>query len=294
MKIVLVAPGHKEITESVHGGGQQSCKDICQGLVELGHEVFIVGHPMTDLECISKLYPYLDDEKNAVQILQFVCKEVLPDVILDSSAFHMAANVDLGVARVNRLPQPRQPGIKYPNTVVNSQWMAERNPAKVIMTAMKDEGYEELLQEDWSDYVVYSGRDYSFKGIQHVQRLKKAGAPIISIENVDKDIYFEVLAKAKYLLHPSVEDAAPRAPIEAAMMGVPTLCLNMSGAVDQVLQGRTGYICNSLHEVFDRIKKPRELSSSDIRDAMLSDRSYDQMIKQYESILQSAVNGETW
>lgn len=294
MKIVLVAPGHKEITELVHGGGQQSCKDICQGLASLGHEMFLVGHPMTDLECLSKLFPYEEEEKNAPKILKYVVEQVQPDVILDSSAFHKAAYVDLGVPRVNRLPQPRQPGIKYPNTVVNSQWMADRNPAKVIMTAMKDEGYEDLVNDSWLNYVVYSGRDYPFKGFQHVQRIKAAGAPVISIENLDKDMYFDILAKAKYLLHPSVEDAAPRAPIEAAMMGVPTLCLNMSGTVDQILHGQTGYICNSLHDLYDKIVKPRELQSKDIREAMLNDRSYDKMIKEYENILQLAVDGETW
>jgi len=294
MKIVMVAPGHKEITEGIHGGGQQSCKDICQGLAKKGHEMFLVGHPMTDLSCVSKVYPYEPEEKNAVKVLKYVCNEVTPDVILDSSAFHTAANVDLGVARVNRLPQPRQPGIKYPNTVVNSQWMADRNPAKVIKTAMRDVGYTERMSETWHDYVVYTGRFYPFKGYEHVRRLQMAEAPIISIENIDREVYFDVLSKAKYLLHPSVEDAAPRSPVEAAMMGIPTLCLDISGTVDQVIDGKTGYVCSSLNNLYARMTQPRELKPSDIRNAMLNDRSYDQMINEYEQLLQNAVNGETW
>jgi hypothetical protein len=145
------------------------------------------------------------------------------------------------------------------------------------------------------NYLVFASRKHPLKGWPKAQELaSRAGMPLLTVEGQDGALLWTLIGSARGLLHLSTLDAGPRLPLEAAALGVPTICYANNGTADHVQHGVTGFVCHNDDEVLAAIPKLATLDRAAIRQWVIEQHPFEAMIDGYEAALKAAAAGETW
>lgn len=278
MEIVVLSDERYPTKPDSIGGLSRSLYDLAEGLASRGHEVTLVGAEGSE-------FPNLVIWGNPIPDA---------DVYLDGSHAHLLSTKRENV--LNRIGD-LECAWKPPNVVVATEYMRGYFPnARIIKTGVKDEG---VFNPTPGNHLLFMGGTIGRKGPEIARtvartagfELRAYGEGLAPLRGKEK---WEVLSSALALLHPSLADAAPRLPLEAATVGTPTVCLDITGAAEHVAHCVSGFICEDPVEMVEAVRDIVLLDRNAVREWVLAEHSFEQMIDNYEAALEAVCLGERW
>lgn len=167
------------------------------------------------------------------------------------------------------------------------------------------------------DYLLFAGRITAEKGVKEaIQVAKKSGHRLLIIGPIDhgSQHYFDqyikpelddqilylgrmdqpqlvkYYQKAKAVLTPvQWEEPFGLTTIEAMACGAPVISLDRGAARELIVDGKTGYIVNSIAEMVDATNKVDKISRKECHDHVARKFSYDRMVDDYEQVFQQTI-----
>jgi glycosyltransferase involved in cell wall biosynthesis len=112
--------------------------------------------------------------------------------------------------------------------------------------------------------------------------------------DVDESYKWDILGGAYGLLCPYTIDASPRAPLEAAACGTPTLCFASDGTHEHVKDGISGFICHGIDDMVRYVRDLNKLDPLKMRAWVTAEHDHKATIAELEAQLLAIVNGERW
>jgi glycosyltransferase involved in cell wall biosynthesis len=168
------------------------------------------------------------------------------------------------------------------------------------------------------NYLLFVGRITSVKGVKEaIQVAKGSNHRLLIIGPVDhgsqgyfdqyikpqlddKILYLggmgqrqmvKYYQKAKAVLTPvQWEEPFGLTTIEAMSCGTPVISLNRGAAPEIIINGKTGYVVNSIAEMIEAVGKINKIDRRDCHDHVAHKFSYAQMVKQYERAFQKVIS----
>ncbi|WP_373056720.1 glycosyltransferase family 4 protein [Zunongwangia sp. H14] len=158
------------------------------------------------------------------------------------------------------------------------------------------------------EYLLYFGRIHPHKGahtaieiaIKSGHKLKMAGliqdnqyfetlvkphlysGKVEYLGNADPAFRKELLGNAKALLHPiSFEEPFGLSVVEAMMCGTPVIAFNRGSMPELILDGRTGFLVNTLQEAVKAVASLHLISPENCREHALHNFSNGKMVENY-------------
>ena len=307
MKIAVLSCNRLPSKADSLGGLSKSAHDAAVGLAERGHEVTLVGAHGSEFE-EGQLVQIIDEHALVgYAYVYFTYGKV--DVIFDYSHSHGFSDgrPDHTLPVLNVIGDNE---CRYtpPNAVTASKFMQARyKNSRLIRTGVRNVPFYPKAK----DYLVFMGILHPNKGFLEAVRVAvRLGIPIklmgqnwASFHPVKPNEYvgvmkgkdkWNMLGNAIALLAPYKLDASPRAPIEAAYCGVPTICLEGDGTEEHVENDLTGFVCESFDEMVQATEEAGDLDRSLIHNWAEAAHSFDKMIDEYEAALIEVANGGRW
>lgn len=273
MKIVIISSARAHVSAETASGLGRSLHDLAAGLKARGHDVHVTT-----------------DEDESV---------LAGDVYLDGSHAHKLSVQLPGLPVLNRIGD-RECTYMPPNAVVASDYMARRySRGRVIPTGIDVRSIP--VSRTAGAHVAWMGLDVPHKGL-HTARQAASGADV-ELRAAGEGTILGVLAgeekwrflgAAAGLLHPSMIDAAPRTPLEAAACGTPTICLDGDGAAEHVEHCTSGFVCSDIDDMADAIADLELLDRWKVRAWVAETHPLDKMLDRYEAALTAIADGERW
>lgn len=131
------------------------------------------------------------------------------------------------------------------------------------------------------------GHDYYFE--QHVK--PELDENILYIGRMDQQQLKTYYQKAKALVTPvQWEEPFGLTTIEAMASGTPVISLNRGAAPEIIIDGKTGFIVNSLSEMVEAVGKIDTIKRKDCREHVEREFSYQVMVDKYEAVLTDHLN----
>ena len=271
------------LSDGGHGLGM-SAHSIATGLAEIGHDVILCAAKNSEFEA-GELLTFSNETAMALWYI----REQSVDVVLDTSHHHKLSQLQPHAPVLNRICD-RECGYNPPNAVVNSEYMQSiYTGAKIIETGIKDPG---CFQDYDEGYLLFASRFDRELGYEMALEVAKQSGHELKVANrLSGEAKWELFANATALLHPSVNRAAPRLPIEVGFCGVPTICLDTDGTAHMVWDKCTGFICADVAEMVTAVSNLDLVYRSDVFEFMNNVHGYDQMIADYEMALCAVKHG---
>ncbi len=108
---------------------------------------------------------------------------------------------------------------------------------------------------------------------------------VIYLGNADPLLRNELLSKAKGLLHPiSFDEPFGLSIVEAMMCGTPVVAFNRGSMAELIVDGRTGYLVNTISEAVEAVARLDQIESQVCRDHAVSKFGVDRMIEEYINV----------
>lgn len=287
MRLAVLSDERARTGATATGGLGRSMYAIAAGLAQRGHDVTLYAVPGSHFEW------------GTVKVGGFVARETPGyDAVLDGTHRHLLAAHRPEWPVVHRLGDREYRG-HAPNAVVASRYMRRYFPqARIVPTGITE---RPLLDCERESHLLFMALNVPHKG----------GATAADVgETVGREVLFYgpgwpngpvlgtswqlALQSADALLYPSTIDAAPRTPLEAAMMGTPTLCLDLDGAQEHVEHCVSGFVCADAAEMADAVPDVALLDRQAMRAWVLDTHGYARMIDGYEAALHAVADGERW
>jgi glycosyltransferase involved in cell wall biosynthesis len=272
------------------GGLEQSSYELALGLARRGHAITLFAWPGSQFE--------------QGQLVSCTCEDDYLDH-LKSTAFDAIIDCDHPHAVSRRFPRlpvlnrigDRECEYEPPNAVVATEYMRRFHPrAHVIATGIDAAAIPFVPSPD--SYLIFIGyfvEHKNWKGALAVA--KSVGRPIKFIglggNRNQAPGYLGVVRGAQKwrligrscaLLAPYRMDAAPRAPLEAAACGTPTLCLDGDGTHCQVAPGVSGFVASDLELMASQLDAAIHLDRRAIRAWVEAAHPLHAMLDAYESL----------
>ena len=141
----------------------------------------------------------------------------------------------------------------------------EKKKTLIYLGALaKDKGIEDALgvftilnnsSSDWQFWVIGKSDSRYLEKLKAQSGKLKLKGKIKFWGYVDERKKFELLARAHLLINPSIREGWGLVVIEAARMGTPTIAFNVPGLKDSISDGKTGVLCDSLHQMVSEIER---------------------------------------
>ena len=284
MQIVVLSDDRMPLRPDAIGGLSRSLWDLADGLAARGHAVTLVA-------ARGSVFP-----RGQLITWGAGAMAIEADAWLDGSHAHLLSQARPDLPVLNRIGD-LECAWKPPNVVVATEYMRGYFPnARIIKTGVKDEG---VFNPTPGNHLLFMGGTIGRKGPEIARtvartagfELRAYGEGLAPLRGKEK---WEVLSSALALLHPSLSDAAPRLPLEAATVGTPTVCLDITGAAEHVQHCVSGFICEDPVEMVEAVRDAALLDRRAIREWVLEEHAFDRMIDAYEAALASVADGERW
>lgn len=171
------------------------------------------------------------------------------------------------------------------------------------------------------DYLLFAGRITAEKGVKEaIQVAKKSGHRLLIIGPInhgsqdyfdqyvkpeldDRILYLgrmdqpqlvKYYQKAKAVLTPvQWEEPFGLTTIEAMACGAPVISLNRGAAREIIVDGKTGFVVNSIAEMIEALDKVGKISRKDCHDHVARKFSYEKMVDHYEQAFRQAIHSAT-
>lgn len=286
MRLVVLSDERMPAGPDSDGGMARSVWDLADGLAARGHDVTLVGAPGSVFERGTLL----------------LRGAAIPpaDAILDGTHAHaLSANrPDLPV--INRIGD-RECAWQPPNMTTETRYMQAHYPAaRIIPLGMRDEAAEHFRATPGA-YLAFLALNVAHKGLETARQVAaRAGIPLREHGSgtaggvVHGEEKWAFLAGALAVLYPSAIDSSPRVPLEAALLGTPTICLDVDGTQEHVAHCVSGFVCEDAGEMVEAVRDARLLGRAAIRAWALEEHSLDRMLNEYEAALARVAEGDRW
>ena len=275
-----------------HGLGR-SAHDIATGLARRGHDVTLYAGYGSEFDC----GPLVEDVHELGRANKLTYHGMMFDAILDTSHHHDLSRLEPSWPVVNRICD-RQCDWKPHNAVVNSPFMRGHYGGVLVNTGIDT---SEIPFPDPSDfsYFVFVGKREDRKGWDTAQQVaRETGVELKVVNGLTGPEKWELWGGAMAMLAPSLDDYAPRAPLESAALGVPVLCFDKDGTEYHVNHALSGFVCDEEETMAaiaaDIAAGTTLINAPEARQWVEVEHSYAAMIEAYESLLAAVANGERW
>ena len=267
-----------------YAGVERIVSYLSQGLVELGHEVFLKCNPGSTHR-FAKVITSLDQLPSSIDVVHFHrFSEIyeLQERKLAWAFTHHGVNDDSVIIK-------KVPGIRM-NTIFVSRRHAEmHNSDKFVLNGLDSHDYPpENMKEDyyfWVGALSWGERKGLFTTLRIAKetgiRLKIAGPGPENLEAViqaskecpnieylgvvDGKQKLELLGRAKALIFPiNWEDPCPLVPIEAMFCGTPVITKNI-GAMSELIDADTGIFCEQYEDILEALNRIHKFDPGTIR-----------------------------
>lgn len=297
MKIAVLSNTRRPTRpDGPHGLGR-TAHAIAQGLAHRGHDITLFAGPGSQFEEGELLI----HRREGGRIAQHAF-----DAYLDSSHAHDLSREQPDWPVLNRLGD-RECRYQPPNAIVETEYMRGNYPAARVVRKGIDAANIPFFPVH-QGYLAYFGQIIGHKGYRRALDVGELAGRVVHVagpnyENAHLPAYHGVLyghekwrfiGGAEALLHPSLGDAGPRTPLEAAACGTPTLCLDGDGAMEHVAHCVSGFVCMDLHEMADALGDLPHLPRRRVREWVLDEFPLDKMLAGYENALLAVAAGERW
>ena len=287
MKIVVISDCRLPTRPDGGHGLGMSASDIARGLTEFGHEVVMLAGAGSVFPH-GELIEYYHEGRTAdvIETIEGV------DAVLDTSHTHSYWKMRPRYPYVNRFGD--REGRRGPNSVVNSPYMKTFHPtAELVNTGIDITRIPFYDKHDDHPYVIFASAPHHHKGIGVAREAADmAEIDLVFMSGEVGENKWEKIGGARFLLHPSNLDAAPRLPLEAGACGTPTLCLPGDGTEYHVKHGITGWVCKDVEEMGEWIS--RDFHRPAVRNWVEKEHGFQGMIFEYERLLRDARDGRVW
>lgn len=300
MKIAVLSDTRRPTRSDGHHGLGKTVHDIASGLARLGHDVTLYAGEGSQFD---KLVVDASESQRANRL----ARSGNPyDVILDSTHYHDLSRLQPAWAILNRIGDT-ECDYAPPNATVESCFMQTKcPPARVIRKGIDVDAIPFFAEAE--HYAVYMSQLIGWKGLDNALELARqtnnvrfAGHNTYDIQDIpnyygvvtgwDK---WQLLGKASCIIHPSLGDASPRLPLEASACGVPTLCYADGGSAEHVADGVTGFVCDNLLDMREKMDVVSSLDRTRIREWVATNHRLKDMLLAYESALLQVADGVRW
>lgn len=287
MRLAVLSDERAHTGPTATGGLGRSLYEIASGLVRRGHEVTLYATPGSRFD------------RGTLQTGGFVAREACDyDAVLDGTHGHRLAAHRPDWPVVHRLGDREYHG-HAPNAVVATNYMRRRfENARIVPTGIQE---RPVLGGERASHLLFMALNVPHKGGDMAQAVGAlAGRDVVFYGpgwpngTVQGAAWQAQMETADALLYPSTIDAAPRTPLEAAMMGTPTLCLDRDGAQEHVAHCVSGFVCADAAEMADAVPDVALLDRRAMRAWALATHGYARMIDGYEAALYAVADGERW
>ena len=298
MKIAVLSNVRTPTLPDSPWGLGNSLHAIATGLARRGHTVTLFAGHGSEFEA-GRLVTHSQE--------QYRLRANAFDALLDGSHAHTLSIEQPEWPVVNRVGDSECEWTP-PRVVVATQFMAQRYPGCRVVPAGVDVNAIPF-DEKGGGYLAFMGVLHPLKGPQRaarvadmVQRELRLAGPAaggMSAEGehlgvLEGQARWRFLGGAYALLAPSVHDAAPRTPLEAAACGTPTLCLDGDGTQEHVEHCVSGFVCADEDDMADALYDVPRLPRARVREWAAATHGLEQMIDGYEKALADAAAGVAW
>ena len=267
-----------------HIGVERIASYLAQGLVELGHEVFLKCNPGSTHK-YAQIITSLDQLPSSIDVIHVHRFSEIYELYIRGLTWvfsHHGVNADSVIIK-------RVPGILR-NTIFVSRRHAEiHNSDKFVLNGLDPDDY--MLVNKKEDYYLWlAGLAWGErKGLYTALRLAKETGIRLKIagpgpENLEAVIQaskeypnieymglvegkqkLELLGRAKALLFPiNWEDPCPLVPIESMLCGTPVITKNI-GAMSELVDSDTGIFCERYEDILDALNEIHKFDPETIR-----------------------------
>jgi hypothetical protein len=215
------------------------------------------------------------------------------DVILDCSHDHFLSKREPHAPVLNLIGD-RECQYVPPQAVVESRYMKIHYPSAKIVSAGIDTSTIPFSPIH-EDSLVFIG-----VGIGHKQQdvavnvAYISGKKIIMINGATEERKWEILGNALGLLCPYTIDASPRSPLEAAVCGTPTLCLDGDGTKDHVVNGINGFVCKNKEEMAEKVELLKDLDKNTMHKWAVDNYDIKKVATDTLELMRKVMLGERW
>ena len=165
------------------------------------------------------------------------------------------------------------------------------------------------VQADSNGYFAYLSTFHTAKGARGaMQAAELAGVKLVMaggsppapppgsnyIGPLAGEYKLKFLAGATALLFPSAIEAGPVTVLEAESVGCPVIVSRFGGASENMCDGLTGFTVSDTSDMVDKIAAIGSIKRENCKRWIAENRSRQQMIDRYESLLQAVAAGERW
>lgn len=283
MKIAMIGETRMPVLPYGGGGLGRATHEIATGLLELGHAVTLYALPGSEFTGDLRYLPHLPN-----MVGEF-------DVLIDYSHAHEFSR---SVPNALNMLGDRECAFMPHNAVVETKYMQGFYPAsRIIPQGCK---VDDIPFSTWHlSYLVYMGANVGHKQPHIAQEIANlSGREIIFIgpgfSEVTEEQKWLTLGRAAGLICPYTIDASPRAPLEAAACGTPTLCFALDGTHEHVKDGITGFVCRGVADMVECVNSLETLDPARMRAWVKETHDHHQSIQEIEKQLLLVVNGERW
>ncbi|MFH1858619.1 MAG: glycosyltransferase [Candidatus Omnitrophota bacterium] len=106
---------------------------------------------------------------------------------------------------------------------------------------------------------------------------------------------WELFGKAKAYLFPTLNvDADPSTLKEAMACGTPVIALANGGASEIVIDGKTGFVCQTVADMIQSLGKLDQIDPAECRKHVEKTYTLERMVDQYEALYHDVLSGRTW
>jgi len=276
MKIAMIGETRFPVLPNARGGLARSTFDIANQLMLNGHDVTLFAPDGSEFEGRKQRWELFTADGF--------------DVGLDYSHNH----ADRGNAPILNLIGDIECHTMPNNAVVESTYMLDKYVRARKVTAGINVEQASLSTSD-DNYLAFIGKDWN-KQINVAQEVAKSAGYNLSVINgtISEADKWRILWKAKALLCPYLIDASPRSPLEAALCGTPTICLDADGTKEHVSDGVTGFVCNGVGQMVNAVSRLGDLDRAAVRSWVEKRHDIRNTIKEIEAKLYAVAGGERW
>jgi Glycosyl transferases group 1 len=275
MKIAVIGETRFPVLPYSSGGLARMTYDHASQFLNLGHDVTLFAMEGSGFERLD--------------MGQIVYSQY--DAILDMTHEH-AGSQTRGYDPILNLIGDRECQYQPPNSVVQSEYMQKHYPKAKFSRAGVD--VDSIPFGTGGDYLVFIGHDWHKQSDVAKWAAYRTGKRIVMLENsIPADVY-RVLGGALGLLCPYTIDASPRAPLEAAACGTPTICLDGDGTRSNVYNDVTGFVCSSPRQMDEAIGQLKNLNRGIIRKWVEDNHNIKQTALDVLRMLEAVANGARW
>jgi glycosyltransferase involved in cell wall biosynthesis len=342
MKIALLAPFEERVPPEKYGGTELIVSNVTEGLVERGHEVFLLatGDSQTKANLVS-IFPRSIRKENMSNDMKL--REALKYLGV-GKAIDFLSKIDLDIVHnhigwrilpfagllkcptITTLHGPMDAQSFFYSTFKNQPFVSISNSQRkplpdlnYVSTVYNGIDISKLeFSKKSQDYFAFLGRMSPEKGpVQAIQMAKLAGVKLkmaAKVDTVDAN-YFEkevkplidgkqiefigeigpkeksdFLKNAKGLIAPiQWEEPFGLFFTEAMACGAPVIACNRGSVPEIVVNGKTGFIINTIEEGVEAVKNIGKINRSDCRKHVEENFTTEKMVDGYEKAYESLV-----